>query len=304
MKKIAAFSITLLFLLAYSRVSVSQQNRSDLAILPSFTAFPAANPPQLTNEIFRFKPGLATHFLNGALPSGGSTGFGSNDRWLSFGQVTATTQDIFGYRTQANGRGLATGYSIPIGGAVSNPFIEWIGNDALGDPGVTPGNLEFNYALSPTGASAARVNMFTLALSRTGAANTSNSYAQNGLLGHYENTGNTLRPSGFGSFGATDKWIGIGNPPVPGSPLYGMRTYWDGFSLNTALRQDNGQKNAIIEWGGDVNNVPSLQTSEMKFRFFSNNSNPLSAVPIFSLQSNGTAYFGIAKSNLFSNALV
>lgn len=261
------------------------QNRSDLSVLPAISG---TTPAQIANEIFRFKPGLVTHFLNGALPSGGSTGFGATDRWLSFGQVTGTTQDLFGFRTQVNGRGLASGYSIPSGGSVSNPFIEWIGNSG---PSV-PGNLEFNYALSPTGAAAARVNIFTMAPSTTGTANTSNSYAQNGLLGHFENTGTLISPSGFGTFNSTDKWIGIGNPPVPNNPLYGMRTYWNGFSLNSAVREDNGQKNAIIEWGGDESSINGLTTSEMKFRYFSSNTNPASALQILAFKANGNSYFG------------
>ena len=137
-------------------VSANGQNRTDGALINTISG---ATPGPITNEVFRFKPGITTHFLNGALPSGGTTGFGATDRWLSFGQVTGTAQDIYGFRTQVNGRGLSSGFSIPSGGSVSNPFIEWIGNT-----GTTAGtgNLEFNYALSATGAAAARVSAFAI----------------------------------------------------------------------------------------------------------------------------------------------
>ena len=140
-------------------ISSNSQNRSDGGAPVNFTTFPLPSPAQITNEVFRFKPGITTHFLNGALPSGGATGFGATDRWLSFGQVTGTAQDIYGFRTQVNGKGLSSGFSIPSGGSVSNPFIEWIGNT-----GTTAGtgNLEFNYALSATGAAAARVSAFAI----------------------------------------------------------------------------------------------------------------------------------------------
>lgn len=283
------------------------QNRSE-GLVSTFTTSPLPTPSAITNEIFRFRPGLATHFLNGALPSGGSIGFGAADRWLSFGEVTGSAQKIYGYRTQTNGRGLAMGFSQPNTGNVSNPFIEWIGSSGpqIFDPSnpITVGNLEFKYALSPTGAAAARVPIFTMAPSTTGVANTSNSYAQNGLLGHYENTGTTANPSGFGTFGANDKWMGMGNPPVPGSPLYGSRTYWNGFSFSSAIREDAGQKNAIIEWGGDQANIAGLNTSEMRFRYFTDNTNPNAVSQILALRPNGTSYFGGIISNNFINPLV
>ena len=47
------------------------QNRSDGNVTGNFTG---ASPVQITNEVFRFKPGITTHYLAGALPNGsGST---------------------------------------------------------------------------------------------------------------------------------------------------------------------------------------------------------------------------------------
>lgn len=101
MKQVLVSAALLLVGVIFSLKSNCQQNLSDLTI----GSFSGASPSQFTNEIFRFKTGLATHYFNGALPSGGSTGFGSSDRWLSFGKVTGSSQDIYGFRTQVNGRG-------------------------------------------------------------------------------------------------------------------------------------------------------------------------------------------------------
>jgi Chaperone of endosialidase/Secretion system C-terminal sorting domain len=281
---------------------------------------PVTNPANISQLEVRGRLITQNAFVGlGAIPAGQQTGeFGANARWNSMGSIPFNavtpnlTQTINGFRTQTDGKGLAWGYSIPApgqpnAGVASNPFIEWIGNNTLiaSDPSpYTPGNLEFRYALSPTGAASARIPIFTMAPSTTGASNTSNSYAQNGLLGHYENTGASIIPSGFGTFGANDKWIGIGNPPITGSPLYGSRTYWSGFSLSTAIRNDAGQKNAIIEWGGDQATISGLSTSEMKFRYFSDNTNPAASVQALALRPTGTSYFGNTISNNFTNPFV
>ncbi len=125
-KKIFLLAASLLSILGITKVN-AQDNRSDGAVASPISL------PTISNEVFRFKPGLVTHFLNGNLPTSSGVGFGSTDRWLSFGEVNAGSQQLYGYRTQFNGRGLVTGYSTanPL-----NPFIQWGG-------AANPGNLEF-----------------------------------------------------------------------------------------------------------------------------------------------------------------
>ncbi len=89
MKNFIIFAAMLLGSITFKKVNA--QNRSDGGAPISFSG---ATPPQFTNEIFRFRPGLATHYFAGALPSGGAVGFGSNDQWLSHGQVTGAAQTL------------------------------------------------------------------------------------------------------------------------------------------------------------------------------------------------------------------
>ena len=155
MKNVSIFAALLLSAVIFSNKSNAQQNQSAGGVLPNFST---ATPLQITNEIFRFRPGLVTHLLNGDLPTG-TVGFGATDRWLSFGQVGSTTNPLLqGFRTQAAGRGLAIGHTLsnessPI--SSGNPFVEWIGNGTI-----MPGNLDFRYAVSPTGS--IRENVLTI----------------------------------------------------------------------------------------------------------------------------------------------
>jgi hypothetical protein len=318
MKKLFITALTTVFFgcfLGKAQTTLSNTNVSQPAAI-------ATTPVNISQFEVRGRLITQNSFLGTTTPPAAQqTGsFDPTARWNSMGNIDFNavtpnlTQTINGVRTQTNARGLAWGHSIPApgqpnAGIVSNSFIEWIGNNLAPNTfpnNITPGNLEFRYALSPTAAAAGRITSFVMAqgLIKFGnavIANTSNSYAQNGLLGHFENTSTTTTPSKFGEFGIDDKWIGIGNPPVSGNPLYGMRTYWKGFSINNAIREDAGQKNAIIEWGGDVGAITGLTSSEMKFRFFSSNTTPSAVIQNLGLRANGTSYFGTAPSTAFSN---
>jgi hypothetical protein len=105
---------------------------------------------------------------------------------------------------------------------------------------------------------------------------------QGGLISHFE-TGTV------GSFGATDKWIGIG---APLSSLYGKRIQWNGQALNTALRNNtNGTKDALIEWGNGG--------GEMQFRYITNPNVSTGSTKILSLTAAGNAYVGDNPSLTF-----
>jgi hypothetical protein len=113
------------------------------------------------------------------------------------------------------------------------------------------------------------------------------------------------RAGNVGFFTPSDQWIGIGQPISSGGtffPVYGVRTQWGAYALNTALREDGGVRNAIIEWGGDPGQDFNINNSEMRFRFFNNNGNPASALNVMGMRPNGTTYFG--ANTLSSFALV
>lgn len=283
MKKFTVLAAMLLVAITFSKKSFAQ-NRSDGAIAANFSG---ASPAQFTDEIFRFKTGLATHFFNGALPSGGSTGFGASDRWLSFGKVAGSAQDIYGFRTQVNGRGFASGYSIPGSGVVSNPFIEWIGNSGL-SPVVDPGNLEFRYAASPTGAAAARVPIFTMAPTFTiaGVTTPSFNYAEaDAFVGQ-------LQSGAFGSFGSGDRWSATGQITIPSVlTSYGSRHQYEGYTVNTGLLKIGTNINSVMDFGSDA--VSGLATNVFKFRAFTNPNSTSSIKNVWQSGDNyGNVVFG------------
>jgi hypothetical protein len=206
------------------------------------------------------------------IPGGQRTGeFGTTARWNSMGNLDFNvttpnlTQSLNGIRTQTNGRGIAWGHSIPApgqnnAGVLSNPFIEWIGNSGSN---VTPGNLEFKYALSPTGAAAARVPIFTMAPSPSPFA-PAICYAENNtLLGQ-------LRAGNFGSFTTNDSWSATGDVTTQNFETYGTRHQFEGLTLNTAIIKDLftfNSYNAVMDYGSNTPNGARIKN--FKFRFFS-----------------------------------
>jgi hypothetical protein len=113
---------------------------------------------------------------------------------------------------------------------------------------------------------------------------------QNGLLAHDGAPLNALptgNPSNVGTFGPTAKWIGIGAPAIPGNPVYGERTQWNGQSYIKALRErtPGGIKDALLEWGNQAG-------SEMQFRFITNPASSTGFTRIQTLTDAGNSYFG------------
>ena len=147
-------------------------------------------------------------------------------RWNSMGNLNSGSQTLNGVRTQTNGRGLAWGHLVPNGGSVSNPFIEWIGNSGAS---IIPGNLEFNYALSPTNVT--RVQTFAIQPVTPLPPFNFNAYAYaqpNCLLGQ-------LQSGAFGGFSSSDKWVGIGNVTTSGSSYIGTRVQANRTNLITGV---------------------------------------------------------------------
>jgi len=215
--------------------------------------------------------------------------FGPSARWNSMGNIPATTQTLNGFRTQTDGRGLAWGHSIPAAGQsnagiVSNSFIEWIGNK---DSSVTPGNLEFRYGLSPTGASAARVRMFTMA--PTDGTIPSFNYADsNAFVGQKQN-------GTFGNFGGNDIWSATGQLDIPGVlTTYGSRHQYKAVTLNLAHIEDANQKiKSVLDFGSLLPAISASQTGIFQFRTFTNPTNSSSIKNVWQSGNNyGNVVFG------------
>jgi hypothetical protein len=215
-------------------------------------------------------------FINPTVLSGQQTGnFGVPARWNSMGNLNAGTQTLNGFRTQTSGRALATGHSITNAtGVLSNPFIQWIGNEVAG---VKPGQLEFKFAINPggVGAPAPDVTLFRM----SPVSNTSgDSYAENGILGHLNN-GN------FGDISGASQWLGHGPARIAGvlnPTIYGNRIQQGAQSMLFNLVSGK----PVVGWGD--------QGQDMVFRYFPNRFNPAQILDILTLQSNGRSNFGPA----------
>ena len=213
-----------------------------------------------------------------AIPATQQTGnFGATASWNSMGNINFNavtpnlTQTINGFRSQTNGRGLAWGYSTPApgqpnAGVLSSPFIEWIGNNGV-TPVVAPGNLEFKYALSSTGAAASRVPIFKMAPA-TGITPSFNYAEANTFIGQ--------KQSGtFGLFGAGDTWSAIGQIITPSFITYGARQQFQGFTVNTTLIRDNvpGITTGVLDFGISPGIINPRRTA-FKFRVFTDPAQP------------------------------
>ena len=225
----------------------------------------------------------------GAIPLGQQTGeFGTAARWCSMGTLNAGTQIFTGFRAQTNGKGFTMGYS---GGATNNPTIQWIGNAGAS---VTPGSLDFKYALSPgsPGVPQTDVTLFKMVPdANNSATSNNNSYALNGLLGHYVNNGTVVAPTGYNTFGIDDQWISIGNPS---NFSYGKTTQWKGQAFNTILRdRNNGSlvKDAFIEWGNQA-------ASNFILRFISNPALPTNDKEVMVANNERLVRFGNLVASL------
>jgi Chaperone of endosialidase/Secretion system C-terminal sorting domain len=138
MKKI----IYVLSIFAVFHVNAQNKSRGAVVGTTTGTTLNPIAPPSValgTNiEAFRFQPGLVTQ-----QDAGADFTFTNADRWFSLGKLLVGPRTLYGFRVQNFGQGLTMGYSKSTATPVaSNPFIEWIGNNA----GTIPGNLEFNVA--------------------------------------------------------------------------------------------------------------------------------------------------------------
>ena len=273
----------------------AQVSRSNLAVVPN-------NPITIPTNISQFEVSgrLITQnaFVGtGAIPVAQQTGnFGTTARWNSMGSLSAgLTQILNGFRTQTDGRGLTTGYSVAAG-VLSNPTIQWIGN--LTNAGVQPGNLEFKYAANPgsPGNPQQDFNIFTMAPQ----SNTSIlpfSYATKGaLLGQLE--GGSL-----GSFGLADTWSATGSVVTPSLTSYGTRHQYEGVTFNSGVIKDvNTQKiNAVMDYGRNAN--LGAEINSFKFRYFTDPTSPNSIQNIWQSQSKfANVVFGRQDINAVNSA--
>jgi hypothetical protein len=208
--------------------------------------------------------------------------FAANARWNSMGNLPAGTQTLNGFRTQTDGRALAWGHSIPNAGTVSNGFIEWIGNNATG-VGVTPGSLEFRYAVSPT--SAAPIKLFQMDPPTLIAPSFAYA-ARDASVGQLQN-------GAFGSFGATDIWSATGRVVTPNFETYGARQQYNGRTLITGLLRNNltSETKTVIDFGSN-SSAAGVGSVLFQFRTFTNATNAGSYTNIFQ------------SSNKFNNMVV
>lgn len=243
----------------------------------------------LTNPISTAPANLSQFQVEGALITQNSfiapaaanfTGsFSATARWNSIGNLNAGVQTLNGMRTQTNGRALVSGHSINnASGVLSNSFIQWIGNSTVG---VTPGNLEFKFALNPggVGAPANDVTVFTMAPNAAGTQG--DSYALNGILGHLQN-------GSFGDITGASQWLGHGPARIGGlldPTIYGNRIQQGAQSMLFNLVSGK----PVVGWGD--------QGQDMVFRYFPNRFNPALFEDVLTLQSSGRSNFGPAFNN-------
>lgn len=218
---------------------------------------------------------ITQNFYQNPVAANFTGSFGATARWNSMGSLNAGVQTLNGFRTQTNGRALVSGHSINnITGVLSNSFIQWIGNNTVG---VTPGNLEFKFAINPggVGAPAPDVTLFTMAPN----GNTQgDSYAQNGILGH-------LQTGTFGDITGASQWLGHGPARIAGvldPTIYGNRIQQGAQSMLFNLVSGK----PVVGWGD--------QGQDMVFRYFPNRFNPALFTDVLTLQSSGRSNFGPA----------
>ena len=224
----------------------------------------------------------------GVPPLGQQTGeFGINARWNSMGNlnISGASQVLNGFRTQTDGRGLAWGHSIPNGGTVSNPFIEWIGNNGVG---VAPGNLDFRIGVNPTNFTPATV--FTMAPNNSGTwadAYVRGNFLANtdgACLGHLSN-------GQFRGISGTDNWTAIGQVNKLANftllNAYGTNIKYKSQNIATGIvdatnAAGNPSIDARIVWGND-------NSGFMKFQYVDNT---IGIANTMTLNSSGQVYIG------------
>ncbi len=240
----------------------AQTNSASAVVSPTINTSPAGvSQFQVSGRLLtqNSTPGAATLPLTDLRITGN---FGVAARWNSMGNLKVGLVDTLnGFRTQTNGRALTSGHK-KSGTVVSNSFIEWIGNNGI-TPVVTPGDLEFRWAASPTGGvSNLLFNMRPASGFAPGFA-----YADgSNLIGQ-------RRSGTFGSFGGGDNWSATGEIVTPNFTTYGNRHQYQGYTANLALISSNLFRGitTVLDFGHNRNiNDPN----SFKFRSFSDPNNP------------------------------
>jgi Chaperone of endosialidase/Secretion system C-terminal sorting domain len=245
-------------------------------ILRNNGVFNNANPQTQPADISQFEVSGRLITQNGfvnltAIPAAQQTGtFNINSRWNSMGGLrpSATSPVLLnGFRTQTDGRGLTMGYitsnTVPTttpNSALTNPFIEWIGNTGV----ATPGNLDFKYAFDPTGGN--RVQAFTIEPNATTFSTTAgaNAYTNKGFIGQ-------LQSGAFGSFTAGDTWSATGQITTPNITTYGARQQYEGYTtINGLTKNAAGRVDAVLDFGYTT---PVNVATIFKFRAFNDATN-------------------------------
>jgi Chaperone of endosialidase/Secretion system C-terminal sorting domain len=221
------------FVSGFSLTSLSQA-RSKTVIT---TTIPAADPDQI-----RVENGIYGHRVAGTVGN-----LGAADQWLGLGPARiggVFNNSIYGLRIQRNAQGM---------------LFNLNGNDGNISWGPLTGSKTSVSFIQNTPAQS-QVEIFRY--NKVNEVN-GNSFALNGLLGHYV-SGN------FGSFAAADQWIGIGQPfngTTPITSIYGNRIQWANQAFIQALRVNGSTKDAITEWGN--------QGGDYKIRYITNPLDPV-----------------------------
>jgi Chaperone of endosialidase/Secretion system C-terminal sorting domain len=270
MKQFLNVAVMVTPLLAIGILSNAQVTRTRTAAVAGVITTSPANLSQ-----FQVEGALITQNSLVAPAAANVTGsFTNTARWNSMGNLNAGTQTLNGFRTQTNGRALASGHSIVNAtNVLSNPFIQWIGNATAG---VTPGTLEFKFAVNPGGVGVPAPDVTLFRMAPTAAGTGGDSYAQNGILGH-------LQTGTFGDIGGTAQWLGHGPARISGvldPTIYGNRIQQGAQSMLFNLVSGK----PVVGWGD--------QGQDMVFRYFPNRFNPSLFTDVLTLQSTGRSNFG------------
>jgi hypothetical protein len=256
-------------LIAAATASYAQSTRSNGTVA---NVNPVTNPTNISQ--FEVSGRLITQ--NGyvgapnSMPANQQTGnFNTSARWNSMGSLNAGSQVLNGFRSQTNGRGLTMGYSVPTGGSVSNPTIQWIGSDGITNGGLQPGNLEFKFAQAPGTPGFPQSDVLLFSMNPKSLVNPIPfSYAARGsLIGQLES-------GALGSFTANDIWSSTGRVATASFEVYGTRHQLRGFTLNSGfISSANGTGTTVIT---DFGNNDSIGNGSIvyKFRTFRNPANP------------------------------
>ena len=112
-----------------------------------------------------------------------------------------------------------------------------------------------------------------------------NSAAFGGQIGHQQ-------AGAFGSFGAGDRWIGIGNPTFMGGPLpvYGMRIQDAGEIGTLSLNQVSGAKDLDLQWGPN-------ESARFNLNFIQDPNNPSAVTNVITALSSGRVSMGTAPKS-------